>query len=121
MLTDIAIRTAKPKDKSYRLFDGDGLYLEIYVSGSKLWRWKYRFLGKEKRLSIGRYPDTKLAEARRKVSELRKKLEEGIDPAVEKKASKENRMLAADNTFEGVARQWCDKVAPTLADSTRKK
>lgn len=121
MLTDIAIKTAKAKEKPYRLFDGNGLYLEIYVSGSKHWRWKYRFLGKEKRLALGRYPDTKLVEARRKVADLRKQLEEGIDPAAEKKAKKESRILAPDKTFEGVALQWCAKVAPTLADSTRKK
>lgn len=121
MLTDVAIRTAKAKDKPYRMFDGDGLYLEISVAGSKLWRWKYRYLGKEKRLAFGRYPEVRAAEARKKAAAARKQLDEGIDPGAEKKARKENKKLAADNTFEGIARQWYEKVAPNLVDSTRAK
>ena len=57
MLTDTAIRKAKPADKPQRLFDGGGLYLEVSPAGGKLWRWKYRINGKEKRLAIGIYPD----------------------------------------------------------------
>lgn len=63
-LNDIAIRTAKPKEKSYKLSDGGGLYIEISPSGGKWWRYKYRFGGKEKRISLGTYPDTSLADAR---------------------------------------------------------
>jgi hypothetical protein len=60
-LTDVSIRKAKPQAKPVRLFDEKGLYLEISPSGGKLWRWKYRYLGKEKRLSLGIYPDVSLS------------------------------------------------------------
>ena len=65
-LTDTAIRKVKPTDKAQRLFDGGGLYLEVSPAGGKWWRLKYRHGGKEKRLSLGTYPDTGLAEARAK-------------------------------------------------------
>ena len=64
-LTDIKVKTAKPKDKPYKLADGGGMYLLINTNGSKYWRMKYRFAGKEKMLSIGVYPDVTLADARR--------------------------------------------------------
>ena len=63
-LTDPAIRNAKPKEKPYRLFDGGGLYLEVSQTGGKLWRFKYRYLGKEKRLALGAYPTVGLKDAR---------------------------------------------------------
>ncbi|HZX70533.1 MAG TPA: Arm DNA-binding domain-containing protein, partial [Rhodanobacter sp.] len=65
-LTDTAIRTAKPSAKTQRLFDGGGMYLEVAPSGGKWWRLKYRYGGKEKRLSLGTYPDTRLKDAREK-------------------------------------------------------
>lgn len=68
-LTDIKVKTAKPKDKPYKLADGGGMYLLINTNGSKYWRMKYRFAGKEKMLSIGVYPDVTLADAREKRSE----------------------------------------------------
>ena len=70
-LTDTAIRTAKPSEKARRLFDGRGMYLEVSPAGGKLWRLKYRFLGKEKRLSLGVYPDTGLKDARAKCDAAR--------------------------------------------------
>ncbi len=70
-LTDIKVKTAKPKDKPYKLADGGGMYLLINTNGSKYWRMKYRFAGKEKMLSIGVYPDVTLADAREKRSEAR--------------------------------------------------
>ena len=63
-LTDTAIKKAKPGDKPVKLSDGKGLYLLVNPVGSKLWRWKYRFLGKEKVMSLGAYPDVSLAQAR---------------------------------------------------------
>lgn len=71
-LTDIEIRKAKPGSKPIRLFDGNGLYLEISPSGGKLWRFKYRIDGKEKRLALGSYPEISLAQAREAVSDARK-------------------------------------------------
>jgi len=79
-LTHVEIRNAKPKEKIYRLFDGGGLYLEITPSGGTWWRLKYRFNGKEKRLSLGVYPDVSLALARERREEKRKLLAENIDP-----------------------------------------
>src|SRR6266481_1260671 len=65
-LTDVRIRSAKPKDKISKIFDSGGLYLEVSVAGGKYWRWKYRFGGKEKRLAFGVYPDVSLKAAREK-------------------------------------------------------
>ncbi len=67
-LTDIKVKTAKPKEKPYKLADGGGMYLLINTNGSKYWRMKYRFAGKEKMLSIGVYPDVTLADARENVA-----------------------------------------------------
>lgn len=71
-LTDSAIKAAKPKEKPYKLTDGQGLYLEIMPNGSKLWRMKYRHSDKEKRLALGAYPDLSLAKARQKRAEARR-------------------------------------------------
>ncbi|MEW9624700.1 tyrosine-type recombinase/integrase [Rhodanobacter geophilus] len=109
MLTDTAIRKAKPADKSQRLFDGGGLYLEISPAGGKWWRLKYRFAGKEKRLALGTYPDTGLADARMRRDDARKLLAAGVDPSEQRKAEKAERVKAAEiaaDTFEKVARDW---------------
>ena len=71
-LTDIKVKTAKPKEKPYKLSDGGGMYLLINTNGSKYWRMKYRFAGKEKMLSIGVYPDVTLADARENAVKLGK-------------------------------------------------
>jgi integrase len=101
-LTDTAIRAAKPADKPQKLFDGNGLFLFIATSGTKSWRLKYRFQGKEKLLSLGQYPQFSLKEAREKAAEARKTLADGVDPAAEKKL----KARSAANTFEAVAREW---------------
>ena len=87
-LTDTSIRSAKPKDKTFRLFDSGGLYLEINPAGGKWWRWKYRVGGKEKRLSLGVYPDVSLKFAREKRDTARRQLAKGIDPGHARKAEK---------------------------------
>jgi integrase len=117
MLTDTAIRKAKPADKVQRLFDGGGLYLEISPSGGKWWRLKYRFGGKEKRLSLGIYPDTGLAAARAKRDGARKLLAAGVDPGEHRKAEKAAGEHKAANSFEVVAREWFAKQSPTWAAS----
>jgi integrase len=78
-LTDSAIKTAKPKEKPYKLSDAHGLYLEITCSGSKLWRLKYRIAGKEKKLALGPYPTVSLAQARQKREEARELLAELVE------------------------------------------
>lgn len=112
-LTDSAIRSAKPGEKPVRMFDGGGLYLEISPAGGKLWRLKYRFDGKEKRLSFGAYPDVPLKVARDRRDEARRLLAEGIDPGEHKKVHKNARADAVANSFETVAREWFTKMLPT--------
>ncbi|KGW20349.1 phage integrase family protein [Burkholderia pseudomallei MSHR2451] len=120
-LTDTAIRNAKPADKPVRLFDGGGLYLEIAPSGGKWWRLKYRFGGKEKRYSLGVYPEVTLATARKKRDEAREKLAAGIDPGEAKKAEKRASLLAAANSFEVVARGWMDERRTTVEPAQHAK
>ncbi|MDL1965672.1 MAG: tyrosine-type recombinase/integrase [Candidatus Desulfofervidus auxilii] len=102
MLTDTKIRNLKPKEKSYKVFDGGGLYLEVTPSGSKLWRYKYRYQGKSKTLALGKYPIVSLAEERRKHLEAKKMLSQGLDPSVVKRQQK----IKATKTFEVVAKEW---------------
>ncbi|ARL87488.1 tyrosine-type recombinase/integrase [Burkholderia pseudomallei] len=120
-LTDTAIRNAKPADKPVRLFDGGGLYLEIAPSGGKWWRLKYRFGGKEKRYSLGVYPDVTLATARKKRDEAREKLAAGIDPGEAKKAEKRASLLAAAHSFEVVARGWMHERKTTVEPAQHDK
>jgi hypothetical protein len=87
-LTDTAVKKAKPGPKPIKLSDGKGLYLLVNPVGSKLWRCKYRVLGKEKTLALGAYPDVSLAQAREGVDKARKVMAAGADPMVIKKADK---------------------------------
>ncbi len=106
-LTDTQARNSKPKDTSYKIADGGGLYLEVMPTGSKLWRMKFKQAnGKESRLAFGAYPETSLAEAREKRTAARKQLATGIDPAQAKRIARTARGIAAANTFESVARDW---------------
>ncbi len=104
-LSDTAIRNAKPGDKAKKMFDGGGLYLEIAPSGGKWWRLKYRFDGKEKRLSLGVYPDVSLKNARARRDEARKLLANEIDPSENRKAQKAAKNERAANSFEVIARE----------------
>jgi integrase len=117
-LTDTALRNAKSNEKPTRptrLFDGGGLYLEVSPTGGKWWRLKYRFDGKEKRLSLGVYPDVSLKDARDRRDALRKLLADGIDPIENRKAMKSARADRAANSFEVVAREWFAKYSATWA------
>jgi Arm DNA-binding domain len=87
-LTDVSIRNAKPTDRPFKLFDGDGLFLLVSSSGSRGWRFKYRFDGKEKMLSFGRYPDVPLKAARDRRDEARSLVAAGTDPSAERKAKR---------------------------------
>lgn len=115
-LTDTAIRNAKPADKPRRLFDGGGLYLEVSPAGGKWWRLKYRHGGKEKRLSLGTYPDTGLADARAKREGARKLLAAGVDPGEQRKAEKAAGEERAANSFEVIAREWHRKQSATWVE-----
>ena len=96
------IASAKP----YKKADELGLYLEVFPNGSKLWRFKYRFSGKEKRLALGAYPDVSLAEARELRDAARKKLRNGTDPALERKLGKIAAKVSAGNSFQLVAEEF---------------
>jgi integrase len=115
-LSDVTIRKAKPAGKTQRLFDGGGLYLELSPAGGKWWRFKYRFAGKEKRLSLGTYPDTGLADARDKRDALRKLLAAGVDPSEQRKAVKAAGEEHTANSFEVVAREWHAKQSATWVE-----
>lgn len=105
-LNDKMCKAAKPKEKPYKMFDGGGLYLEVKPSSSKLWRLKYRFLDKEKKLCIGEYPAISLAEARNHRDEAKRLLVNGIDPSAAKQEIKKERIKESVNTFEMIAREW---------------
>lgn len=100
------VDTAKPREKAYQLADGAGLYPEVVPSGSRYWRMKYRFNGKEKRMAFGVYPAVSLAQARALRDEAKKKLAEGIDPSFAKKEEKLVRDVRLHNTFQAVALEW---------------
>src|ERR1700733_1776989 len=105
-LSDAKARNAKPRPKPYKMSDGEGLFLVVMPSGSKYWRLRYFFQGKEKLLALGVYPEITLADARHRRAEARKVLAAGNDPGEAKKKAKRLGVLKAENTFEAVAREW---------------
>jgi integrase len=120
-LTDLEVRRAAAQERTYRISDGRGMYLEISPAGGKYWRLKYRFNDREKRLALGVYPDVTLAHARRKRDEARAMLADGIDPSQAKKDKKRLARLNAANTFEAVALEWFERQASTWASSHSEK
>ena len=119
-LTSLAVKQAQPAGKTKRLYDERGLYLEISPAGGKWWRLKYRFAGKEKRLSLGVYPDIGLKEARAARDEARRLVAQGVDPSARRKESSRQRVADAENSFEVVAREWFQKQAPIWSDIHQK-
>lgn len=111
-LTDIAVRTAKPAEKPYKLADGEGMYLFVQVNGAKYWRMAYRMHGKQKVLALGVYPEVGLAAARKLRGTAREKLAAGIDPSGAKRLEKRAARLAAANSFEAVALAWMEERRP---------
>ena len=107
-LTNTSIQNAKRSDKPYKIYDTDGLFMQITPSGGKWWRLKYRFEGKEKLLSLGTYPEVSLKQARDKRDDARKLLAEDspIDPSENRQKVKSEKKLSAANSFELVAREW---------------
>lgn len=104
-LTDTKVRSAKPKEKEYSLVDGDGMFLLIHPNGSKYWRFRFRFGGKQHLMAFGVYPETSLADARQKREEARRLVAAGVDPREHKRAVKEEQAKEVI-TFESVARDW---------------
>ena len=108
MLNDTGLKALKSKPKPYKLADAFGLFIQVETNGSKLWRFRYRFNGKQKLLSGGRYPDVGLAAARAWRDAARAQLAAGEDPSAIRKADKRAARLAEANDFESIAREWYD-------------
>lgn len=111
-LSDTAIRNAKPQDKPFKMYDAGGLFLIVTPAGGKWWRFKYRFGGKEKLLSLGVYPDVGLKDARRRRDDARELLAQDVDPSAQRQAAKSEAVAveaAKGQTFEAVARDWYGK------------
>jgi integrase len=124
MLTDIALRKAKPVAKPLKLSDGLGMYLLLKPDGSRYWRMDYRFDGKRKTLALGVYPEVSLSNARQRREDARRLLAAGTDPGVARKSAKRAQaeaIRAAEDTFEAIARDWMarQEVAEVTANKTR--
>ena len=120
-LSNTAIINAKAADKSYKMYDTDGLFLQVTPQGGKWWRLKYRFDGKEKLLSLGTYPDISLSQARQKREASKKLLAIDIDPSENRKQTKADNRLNTENSFELVAREWWQSHMTNKADSHKEK
>ncbi|ARQ23198.1 TPA: tyrosine-type recombinase/integrase [Escherichia coli] len=105
-LNDMQIRRAKPEVKAYTLGDGQGLSLLVEPNGSKSWRFRYRYAGKPKMISLGVYPTITLAEARARRDEARKIVAEGKNPSEVRKEQKLALRIQSENAFEKIAREW---------------
>lgn len=120
-LTDILVKNAKPREKPYKLFDGDGMYLDVSPIGSRIWRFKFRQAnGKENTLTFGPCPEITLQDAREKRLAARRLLLQGIDPAKHRDDVKRLAKEKASNTFEKIARKWHANKVPTWSERTAK-
>lgn len=108
MLTDRAVKSAKPADKPYKMSDSDGLYLLVDKNGSKLWRLNYRFADKHRTYAIGRYPEVTLQQAREKNLEAKRLLADGVDPSSHKRAKIAEAKIAAGYTFKSLAEEYIE-------------
>lgn len=108
-LSDAAVRSAKAKENQYKLYDDGGLFLIVKPSGGKLWRLKYRHLGKEQQLSIGVFPAVSLKDARKRRDEARAQIAKGLNPSFEKKRAAAAALVGAANTFKAVAEEYIDR------------
>ena len=118
-INDTQIKNAKPKDKNYKLIDGQGLYILVKTNGSKLWRFNYKFDGKEQTYAIGSYPEISLLNARQKREELRAKVANGVNPSKEKQEQKQIQAAKIENTFEQVSKDWLKNVSGGLSEHYR--
>ena len=116
-LSALEVERARAREKLYRLFDGEGLYLEVTPAGARRWRVKYRLHGRERRLSLGLYPKVSLAQARERLKTVREQVAAGTDPALARLAAENLKALPVAETVEGVAREWYAKFSPAWAES----
>jgi hypothetical protein len=110
-LTQTLIVNAQPREKTYRLFDGSGLYLEVSPGGGKWWRARYHIGGRDKSLSLGVFPMVGLKLARQRCLELRSQLASGHDPSALRKAAK-RKSIPRSETFEAIGREWHEQLSP---------
>ena len=124
-LSDAKVRNAKSKSKPYKIADGEGMFLLVSPSGSKYWRLKYHFAGREKLLALGVYPEVSLSDARERRLQARKTLAAGNDPGDVKREAKRLAVLQTENAFETVAREWYEQRKhewkPSSAKTTLKR
>ena len=121
-LSHFTIQNAKPTGKPFKLADGGGLFLSVQPNGSKLWRLRYFYLGKERSLSIGAYPAVSLADARARRDEAKQQIAAGTDPSIQKKLNRIAAETAARTTFGLVAAEYLDRLeANGAAPATLKK
>lgn len=123
-LSEFAVRKAKPREKTYKLFDGGGLFLHVQPNGSKHWRLKYRYDGKEKLLSFGPYPTISISDARKQREKTKKQLSNGSDPAAQKKLDRIAAQTASRQTFSLIAQEYIQRMeangaAPATLSKTR--
>lgn len=117
-LTDTAVRQAKPADKDFSLTDASGLSLFVASNGTKSWHFRFSWLGKQPRYSLGTYPEITLKEARELRTQARALVAKGIDPRAKRRAEKDQAAALALNTFEAVANEWHAFKAPRMVVST---
>lgn len=118
MLTDTKLRNLKPQPKVYRVADMAGLCIEVRPTGAKKWRYRYRFAGKANMIDLGDYPGVSLQDARRERDKQQALLRQGTDPSMAKRLAQLTASVAADNSFEAVAKEWMDRRGD-WAESTR--
>ncbi|MGO4262313.1 Arm DNA-binding domain-containing protein [Lysobacter sp. TAB13] len=111
-LTGKALRAIKPQERIYNIADGDGLSLEVWPNGGRYWRFRYRFAGKAKRLSLGVYPEVSLKEARDSLTVARATLRGSADPSRDRKEAKQALLTAEDRNFSKVAADWLVQTSP---------
>jgi hypothetical protein len=117
MLSDAKIRSLRPKEKAYKIYDDRGLYMVVNPNGSRWWRFKYKYDGKERGISLGVYPDVPLQYAREQLQEARQLLARGIDPSAQRRTVK----VARADTFKVIAEEWLEMQAERLAPITMTK
>jgi hypothetical protein len=116
-ISAVSLRNIKVTDKTQRIFDGGGLYLEVTPKGKTWWRLKYRFNDKEKRISLGVFPDVSLSMARDRRDEARRLVADKIDPSEHRKIMKRADIERTANSFEMVAREWFVKYSTNWVSS----
>ena len=114
MLSDAKIRSLKPKEKAYKVYADRGLYRVVNPNGSRWWRFKYKYDGRERGISLGVYPDVTLQYAREQLQEARQLLARGIDPSAQRRTVK----IARADTFKLIAEEWLEMQAERLAPIT---